>query len=394
MASEPIPLARPDLGPQEEAEVLEVLRGGQLSLGPKVPEFERRVAGYTGAPWASAVSSGTAGLHLAVRVLGIGAGDCVATVSFSFIASANAIAYEGAAPVFLDIDPATNGMDPSALKAYLDACRSDAGLRDPATGLRVAAVLPVHAFGHPYDVEAVAALASEHGLPVIEDACEALGSWYRDGSGEWVHAGTAGAFGVFAFYPNKTITTAEGGMVIGRDPAHGELVSSLRNQGRAPDAAWLYHDHLGFNYRMDELSGALGVVQMRRLQDILDARTRVAAWYGEALSGVAGVRRPSVAEWARPAWFVYAVRVPEGADRNAIVTALGERGVQSKAYFEPPIHRQPPYAARTELVPFALPETEAAARDTLILPFFSTMTLAQVDRVSETLSDVLEAGPR
>lgn len=394
MASDTIPLARPDLGPDEEAEVLEVLRSGQLSLGPRVPQFERLVAGYTGAAWASAVSSGTAGLHLAARVLGLGPEDCVATVAFSFIASANAVVYEGALPVFLDIDPATNGMDPAALKAYLDASRTDDGLRDPATGRRVAAVLPVHAFGHPYDVEAVAALAAEHRLPVIEDACEALGSWYRDGSDTWVHAGTTGAFGVFAFYPNKTITTAEGGMVVGRDPAHGELVGSLRNQGRSPDAAWLHHDYLGFNYRLDELSGALGVVQMRRLEEILGARARVAEAYDGALRGIDGLRLPVAAEWARPAWFVYAVRVPETVDRDAAVRELNARGVQSKAYFEPPIHRQPPYAERTELVPFPLPETEAASRDTLILPYFSAMTEAQVTRVAETLNEVLDACQR
>lgn len=389
MPPENIPLARPDIGPQEEAEVLEVLRSGQLSLGPKVPEFERLVAEYTGAPWAAAVSSGTAGLHLAVRALGIGAGDCVATVSFSFIASANCISYEGALPVFLDIEPGTNGMDPGALKAYLDASRTDEGLRDPATGRRVAAVLPVHAFGHPCDLEAIASVAADHELPIIEDACEALGSFSRDASGRWVHAGTSGAFGVFAFYPNKTITTAEGGMVVGRDPGHGELVRSLRNQGRAPDAAWLHHDHLGFNYRMDELSGALGVAQMRRLEEILAARARVAEWYAGALGGIEGLRLPTVAEWARPAWFVYAVRVPDGVDRNAVVGTLDDRGVQSKAYFEPPIHRQPPYADRPELVPFPLPETDAAAGDTLILPYSSAMTEAHVSRVAETLEDVL-----
>jgi perosamine synthetase len=386
---ETIPLARPDLGADEEAEVLAVLRSGQLALGTRGPSFEALLAEYTAAPWASAVSSGTAGLHLAIRALGIGPGDCVATVSFSFIASANAVTYEGALPVFLDIEAGTNGMDPRALKAYLDACGGGDGLRDPATGRRVAAVLPVHAFGHPCDLDAICALAAEHGLPVIEDACEALGSWYRDGSGAWTHAGTTGEFGVFAFYPNKTITTGEGGAVIGRDPAMGELVASLRNQGRSPDAAWLHHDHLGFNYRMDELSAALGLVQMRRIDEILDRRATVAGWYDEPLSEIGGVRRPVIAEWARPAWFVYAVRVPEEVDRDGAVDALNARGIQSKAYFEPPIHRQPPYADRTELVPFPLPETEAASRDTLLLPFFSTMTREQVERVAETLAGVL-----
>ena len=369
-----------------------MLRSGQLSLGAKTPEFEALVAGFTGAPWAVAVSSGTAALHLAVRALGIGPDDCVATVSFSFISSANVVTFEGALPVFLDIDPDTNGMDPGALKAYLDACEADGDrLRDPSTGRRVAAVLPVHAFGHPYDVDGVAQLAAERGLPVIEDACEALGTRYRDRSGTWVHAGTASEFGTFAFYPNKQITTGEGGILIGLDPALGELVASLRNQGRAADAAWLYHDHLGFNYRIDELSAALGVAQMRRVEDILERRARVASWYDAALAGVDEVRSPRTLDWARPAWFVYAVRVGEAVDRDRVITHLDERGIKSKAYFEPPIHRQPPYAGRGDLLPFPLSETDLASRDTLVLPYSSAMTEEQVSRVAEELGEAIRA---
>jgi len=391
VSEDPIPLARPDLGPDEEAAVIDVLRSGQLALGPRAEEFERLVAEYCGSPWAVSTSSGTAALHLAVRALGIGPGDCVATVSFSFIASANALVYEGADPVFLDIEPGTNGMDPAALKAYLEACSpgGDGRPRDPVTGRRVAAVLPVHAFGHPADADAIGALAAERGLPVIEDACEALGSWYRGADGAWRHAGTAGAFGAFAFYPNKTITTGEGGMLVGHDAALGELARSLHNQGRAPDAAWLHHDHLGFNYRLDELSAALGVVQMRRLPEILERRARVAAWYGEALAAVPEATPPHGAEWARPAWFVYTVRLDQAVDRDAVVAALAAEGIASKAYFEPPIHRQPPYAGRPDLIPFALSETDRAARDTLVLPYFTGMTQGQVGRVAETLGKVV-----
>jgi dTDP-4-amino-4,6-dideoxygalactose transaminase len=379
---ESIPLARPDLGPEEEAEVMAVLRSGRLALGPRTEAFERLVSARAGTPWAAAVSSGTAGLHLAVRALGVGSDDCVVTSSFSFIASANCIRYEGGEPVFVDIDPETLGMSPEALRAYLEGCKeTDEGLRDPGSGRRVAAVLPVDVFGHPVAWEPILALAARWDLPVLADSCEALGSRYRRGDGTWVHTGTEAMAAVFAFYPNKQITTGEGGMVVGSDPSLEGRIRSLRNHGRKTGDAWLVHTELGFNYRMDELSAALGVAQMGRLDDILERRRRVAAWYDAALVDVDDVQTPTATEWADPAWFVYFLRVGAGVERDRLVDHLSGNGIESKAYFDPPIHRQRPYAGRADLLPEALPETEAASTRTLILPFYGGMREEDVDRV-------------
>jgi perosamine synthetase len=382
-----IPLALPDIGPDEEAEVLGVLRSGRLALGPKADEFERQVAAFTGFPWGISVSSGTVGLHLAVRALGIGPEDCVVTSSFSFIASSNCLRYEGAEPVFVDIDRDTLCMSPELLRAYLDSCKDDGEhLRDPRTGRRVAGVLPVDVFGHPSDLPAILELARAWTLPVISDSCEALGSRYRRPDGTWVHAGTGADAAVFAFYPNKQITTAEGGMVVVADPSLEERARSLRNQGRRLGDSWLHHSRLGFNYRLDELSAALGVAQMRRVDEILAKRTRVAGWYAEALTSVEGVELPRVADWAQPAWFVRALRVDDDIDRDRLLAVLGRMGVESKAYFEPAIHRQPPYAGDDTLLAGPLPETEAASARTLIVPFWANMTESHVAEVAKRLT--------
>jgi perosamine synthetase len=381
-----IPLALPDIGPEEEAEVLAVLRSGRLALGPKADEFERQVASFSGFPFGISANSGTTALHLAVRGLGIGPDDCVVTTSFSFIASSNCLRYEGAEPVFVDIDPDTLCLSPEHLKAYLDSCKDDGvDLRDPRTGRRVAGVLPVDVFGHPSDLPAILGLARAWHLPVISDSCEALGSRYRRPDGTWVHAGTGADVATFAFYPNKQITTAEGGMAVVADPDLEERIRSLRNQGRRLGDSWLFHSRLGFNYRLDELSAALGVAQMRRVDEILAKRAAVNAWYAEALPEVEGVELPRVADWARPAWFVQAVRVAEGIDRDRLVAALGRMGIEAKAYFEPAIHRQPPYAGDDSLLAMPLQETEAASARTLIVPFWAGMTSGHVARVAEAL---------
>ena len=386
-----IPLALPDIGPEEEAEVLAVLRSGRLALGPKADEFERQVAAFSGFPFGISASSGTTGLHLAVRGLRIGADDCVVTTSFSFVASSNCLRYEGAEPVFVDIDRDTLALSPELLRAYLDGCKDDGNhLRDPRTGRRVAGVLPVDVFGHPCDLPAILEVARAWHLPVIADSCEALGSRYRRPDGTWVHAGTGADVAVFAFYPNKQITTAEGGMVVVADPDLEERIRSLRNQGRRLGDSWLHHSRLGFNYRLDELSAALGVAQMRRVDDILARRARVAGWYADAVRDRADdVELPGVADWARPAWFVQALRVAEGIDRDRLVAVLGRMGVEAKAYFEPPIHRQPPYAGDDTLLATPLPETEAASARTLIVPFWAAMTEAHVERVVESLTDAI-----
>ena len=391
--TEEIPLARPDVGPDEERAVLEVLRSGVLSLGPRAGEFEELVSRWAGTPWAVAVSSGTSGLHLAVRAARVGPGDCVPTVSFSFVASANCLRYEGAEPVFLDVDPDTLTMDPTGLKTYLESCRrtdASGSLHDPVTGRRVAAVLPVHCFGHPPHLDPILDAVEPYDIPVIEDAAEALGSSYRRADGTTVAAGSVGRFGVFAFYPNKQITTGEGGMVVGSRPGDEERIRAETNQGRNPRSAWLEHPRMGFNYRLDELSAAMGVVQMRRLDEILRRRAGVAAAYARALADVEELRLPVSAPWADTAWFVYVVRVADPSiDRDAVVRFLVDRGVQSKPYFFPAIHEQGPYEGRDDLIPAPLVHTDEAAAAAIALPFFSTMTDRQVDRVVATLTDAL-----
>jgi perosamine synthetase len=382
-----IPLALPDIGPAEEAEVLEVLRSLRLALGPKTLEFERLLAGFTGAPWAAAVSSGTAGLHLAFRALGIGADDCVVTTSFTFVASANAITYEGAEPVLLDVEPGAFTMSLDALRTYLESCKeADGGtLRDPVTHRRVAAVEPVDMFGHPVHLDRLREITAPWGIPVVADTCEALGSRWRRDDGSWAHAGAGAEASVFAFYPNKQIATGEGGMVTGADPDLDERIRSLRNQGRRPGDPWLHHTRIGFNYRMSELQAALGVAQMRRIDDLLGRRAALAARYAEALEDVDELGAPLAAEWADPAWFVMALRCAPGVDRDRLVEHLHRNGVEAKAYFEPPVHRQPPYAGRDDLVPAPLTVTEEAAASVLIVPFFAAMPLEDVDRVIAAL---------
>jgi dTDP-4-amino-4,6-dideoxygalactose transaminase len=316
---EEVPLARPVLGTAEEAAVLDVLRSGQLSLGPRVPAFEAAFAERLGARHASAVSSGTAGLHLALRAVGVADGDEVITSLFSFVASANAILYERARPVFVDIDPRTLNVDPDAAAAAI-------------TG-RTKAFLPVHIFGYPADVAAL----ERHGLPIVEDACEALGAVHADGAA----VGARGHPAVFGFYANKQLTTGEGGMVTMGSAEHKERVDSERNQGRAPDMGWLDHDRLGFNYRLSDLACALGLAQLTHLDAMLAARAAVAARYREALAPLVaehGLCLPCEdADGDVRGWFVFVVQLPEGHDRDAAVVALRGHGVQSKPYL-PAIH--------------------------------------------------------
>jgi len=367
---ERIPLAQPVIGLEEEARVLEVLRSGQLSLGPVGPEFERAFARAVGARCASAVSSGTAGLHLAVRAVGVSDGDEVITTPFSFAASANVALFERARPVFADIDPVTLNLDPEAAAAVLTD--------------RTAAIVPVHVFGYPADMEALEAL----GRPIVEDACEALGATYADGR----PVGSRGHPAVFAFYANKQITTAEGGMVVGGDPELKVRIDSERNQGRAPDMGWLDHDRLGFNYRLSDLHAALGLAQLERLEELLAGRARVAALYAEALAPIEGIRLPCEDRGLeRRGWFVYVVQLPRGIDRDATVRALGERGVPAKPYF-PAIHLMTFYRERFGHREGEFPVCEDVAARSLALPFFPAMSEGQVARVAAALADVLGQG--
>jgi perosamine synthetase len=369
--SEPIPLARPLVGEPEERAVLDVLRSGQLALGPRLPEFERALGARLGAEHVSAVSSGTAGLHLAIRAAGIEPGDEVVTSPFSFVASANCLLYENARPVFCDIDPRTLNLDPAAAAA--------------AVGERTTGLLPVHIFGYPADMPALERLAAERSLWIVEDACEALGAVHADGA----QVGARGHLATFGFYPNKQLTTGEGGAVVAPSAAAKERMDSERNQGRAPDMGWLDHDRLGYNYRLDELSCALGLAQLRRLDDMLAARARVAALYNESLAGVEGLELPCAdAGGDRRSWFVYVVQLPPEVDRDAAVTALRDRGVGSKPYL-PAIHLMSLYRQRFGHREGEFPVCEDVARRSLALPFFPQLTEGEVARVVEAVRAVV-----
>ena len=367
MSEAEIPLARPVLGEAEEQRVLEVLRSGRLSLGPLLGEFERQFAQRIGSPYASAVSSGTAGLHLALRAVGVADGDEVITSPFSFVASANVIVYERARPVFVDIDPRTLTIDPAAVAAAVSA--------------RTSALLPVHIFGWPADIAALERL----GLPIVEDACEALGAMHADG----VAVGARGHPAVFAFYANKQLTTGEGGMVTLGEASHKERIDSERNQGRAPNMDWLDHDRLGFNYRLGEIACAIGLAQLERLDGMLAARTRVAGAYREALSGIEDLDLLCPDEGGNVrGWFVYTVALPHGVDRDETIRGLRERGVQSKPYL-PAIHLMSYYRETFGHRPGEFPVCEDVAARSLALPFHPELSEGEVARVADALTAVL-----
>jgi perosamine synthetase len=361
-----IPLARPVLGEPEERAAIEVIRSGQLSLGPRLAQFEQAFAARLGARHASATSSGTTALHLALRAVGVEAGDEVVTSPFSFVASANAVLYQGARPVFADIDPVTLNLDPAAAAAAI-------------TG-RTRALLPVHIFGYPADVPALEA----HGLPIVEDACEALGAVHADGT----PVGGRGHPAAFGFYANKQLTTGEGGMLVLGSAEHKLRVDSERNQGRAPDMGWLDHDRLGFNYRLPEIACAIGLAQLERLDGMLADRARVAGRYREALAGLElGLPCEDAGGNVR-GWFVFVVQLPAAADRDGTIRALAEQGVQSKPYL-PAIHLMSFYRERFGHEPGEFPVCEDVAARSIALPFFPEMTEGQVARVAEALATVL-----
>jgi perosamine synthetase len=368
-----IPLARPDVGAREEELVLEVLRSGMLSLGPVGRRFEEDFAAFIGTRFAAGVSSGTAGLHLAVRLAGVGAGDEVITSPFSFVASANCALYEGATPVFADIDPVTFNIDPAAVEAAITA--------------RTRAIVPVHVFGLPCDIEAINDIARRHDLAVVEDAAEAIGASRRGR-----RIGTHGNPAVFAFYPNKQMTTGEGGMVTTDDEAVYAGLKSLANQGRSDTGDWLEHDRLGFNYRLDDVSAAIGVAQVERLDAILARRGAVAARYDDLLGEIEGVSTPAVVDGDQRSWFVYVVELHPLIDRNAVMRRLQDVGVACKPYL-PAIHLQPFYRSRGHREG-ELPVCESVSARTLAVPFFGAISEAEQTTVAEQLQRAVEASWR
>jgi len=369
-----IPLARPDIGARELELVTEVLRSDVLAMGSFAQRFEAGIAAVAGRLEGVACSSGTAGLHLGVRALEIGEGDEVITTPFSFVASANCLLYERAVPRFVDIEEDSLGMDPDLVEA--------------AATSRTRAVLPVHVFGRPCRISDIASVARHRGWAVIEDACEGLGSSI---GGRPV--GSFGDVAVFAFYPNKQITTGEGGMVVTDDASLADTMRSLRNQGRDADGTWLRHVRLGYNYRLDELSAAVGMAQLERLEELRAGRARVAAAYERALAGLDWVTLPRAGAGETVDWFVYVIRLHPDIDRDRLIGRLAGLGVPSRPYFAP-IHLQPFYRTMFAFRPGDFPVTERVAASTLALPFSSRLSDEDVRYVAEALSGMVDAEAR
>ncbi len=377
-----IPLSRPVIGEREIELVTRVLRSGTLSLGPMIEEFEARFAAYVGTRYAVATNSGTSALHLCVRALGIGPEDEVLTTSFTFVASVNCLLYEGAIPAFVDIDPATLNLNPAGIRDVLARDyfwdRAQSRLVNRVSERALKAILPVHVFGLPCDMAPLLEIAREFNLAVLEDACEALGAEYRSG-----RVGTFSDAAVFAFYPNKQITTAEGGMIVTDDPQIANLCRSLRNQGRDADAGWLRHANLGYNYRLSELHSALGLAQLERIDDLLAARQLVAALYSRLLADIPQIALPRDPPDTKRSWFVYAIQLRGSSaafSRDHLMASLRERGIACQAYF-PAVHLQT-YFQGIPVVPCRpLPQTESASERCVALPFFPAMTEEQVIEV-------------
>jgi dTDP-4-amino-4,6-dideoxygalactose transaminase len=369
-----IPLSRPWLDEREEELVLEVLRSGRLSLGPWIERFEDEVAKRVGAPYAAAVSSGTAGLHLLCRIAGLGPGDEVITSPLSFVASANCFVLEGATPVFADVDPTTLNLDPAAVEAAV-------------TG-RTRAIVAVDMFGLPCELDALRDIAERHGLTLIEDACESIGAEYRGRP-----LGSHGPAAVFAFYPNKQMATGEGGVVTTHSEEEWQLLRSLRNQGRSYDGGgWFNHVRLGLNYRWTDVQAAIGLAQLEKLDRIIELRAEAASRYEALLGDVDGVSAPAAGDAERRrSWFVYVVELDPSVDRSAVMDALRAEGIATAEYV-PCIHLQPYMRERFGFAEGLCPVAEGIASRTMALPFFTQIDPGDQEQVVEVLANALTAG--
>lgn len=389
-AASKIPMSSPDLGEAEREAVLQVLSTNYLSMGPFIREFEQAFRDFTGSKHAIAVNSGTAGLHCCVRAAGIQPGDLVLTTPFSFVASTNVILFEHAIPIFVDAEPQTGNIDVEQLaQAAADLTAGGEwakkwlpkGVTEHGP---LKAILPVDVFGQPADYDAINAIAAQHALTVIEDSCEALGGEYKGRK-----AGTLGDFGVFAFYPNKQITVGEGGMIVTDDDEAADVMRSLRNQGRAVGDTWLQHTILGYNYRLDELSAALGAVQMKRLPELLEKRAQVADWYAEGLAGLDTIQLPQLTPSCTDvSWFVYVVRLAEELNREAVAGRLSNLGIPTRPYFSP-IHLQPYLVEKFGYQVGDYPVTEMMGNQNMAIPFSGSMSHEQVAQVCQALWEVL-----
>ena len=371
-----IHLSRPDITEKEIEAVCAVLRGPNLSLGPKLTEFEQAFAEYIGAKRAVAVNSGTSGLFLCMLALGIGPGDEVITTPFTFIATSNSVMMVGAKPVFVDIAPLSLNIDPAKIESKITD--------------KTKAILPVEVFGNPAGFDKICRIARKHNLLVIEDSCEALGSTLNGQK-----AGTFGRMSVFAFYPNKQITTGEGGMILTDDDDLADMCVSLRNQGRAKTGTWLNHERLGYNYRLSDINCALGIVQLSRIEEIKAKRKQVAKWYQEMLADDDRLIVPTEPDGCDVNWFVFVVRLAERftlQQRDSVIKAMRQRNIQVKSYF-PPVLQQPFMAERYGYKQGDFPITEAVSSGTIALPFYNNLTKDQVGIVCKTLKEILDKNP-
>lgn len=389
--SQQIPMSSPDITDAEREAVADVLNTPNLSMGTRINRFETALEEYTGSKHAIGVNSGTAGLHLCVRAAGIKQGDLVITTPFSFVASSNVLLFERAIPIFVDVEPTTGNIDPSLVAEAVKDLSTGNSSREkwfprktPTEPKQVKAILPVDVFGQPADMDSLGTAAADYELKIIEDSCEALGAEYKGRK-----AGTLGDYGVFAFYPNKQMTTGEGAVIITDDDEAADLMRALRNQGRAPGDTWLQHTHLGYNYRLDEMSAALGEVQTTRLDSMIDKRATVAAWYSERLAVLPDLEVPMVIpHTTRMSWFVYVIRFSPGIDRDVVASKLGKRGIPARPYFIP-IHLQPYMVSRFDYKLGDFPITEDLGLRSLALPFSSIMTEDQVNYVCQSIEDII-----
>jgi perosamine synthetase len=375
-----VPLSSPDIIDKDIEAVVGVMKTRYLSIGPKVVEFEKRIGEYVGTKYTVAVNSGTSALHLIIRGMGIGEGDVVITTPFSFIASSNCILFEKARPLFIDIEEDTLNLDADKVEEKLESMSGE-------ELAKVKALLVVDAFGQPADWDRFRKIGKKYNLKLIDDSAEALGSEYKGRK-----CGSFGEAGVFAFYPNKQITTCEGGVLVTDNENLAGLARSMRNQGRGESGEWLDHERLGYNFRMDELSAALGCSQMERIEEILEKRAKVAEMYGEKLVEVEEVQVPFIAPYVnKMSWFVYVIRLERGIDRNKVIKYLNEEGVQCKPYFTP-IHLQPFYRKMFGHKEGDFPITEDVTERTIALPFFNNLKEEQIDYVVERLKEGIGRG--
>ena len=386
-----VPMSSPDISAADRQAVLDVLNTPVLSIGARINNFEEQFKEYTGCRYAIGISSGTAGLHLCVRAAGIGAGDLVITTPFSFVSSTNVILFENAIPIFVDVDEKTGNMDiEQTRQAAIDLIQGGERAKRwlPRKGAEnkgeLKALLSVDVFGQPADLDSLKGIADQHQLKFIEDACEALGAVYKKRK-----AGTAADYGVFAFYPNKQITTGEGGMIVTNDDLAADLMRSLRNQGRAVGDTWLQHTFLGYNYRMDEMSAALGSSQFTRLEELISKRQKVADTYNEHLAEIPGVTIPAISpDTTRVSWFVYVIHFADNLDRDRIAAKMEKTGIPVRPYFLP-IHLQPYMMEKFGYRDGDFPVTEKLGKNGLALPFSSVMSEAQVELVCEKIRDCI-----